>query len=153
MEEIWQVILDVGLLEGWWMTIPHFLLSGSVGLLVYWWTSTTLSRLSFGDIGSHKLLRGDSGIHRFSFLLALSFAFRDVLTSLHVPVNICILDEVLDAALDTVGVRAASRLLKRKARDEKLSLYIISHRDDLNFGCDKTMTVQMSKGFSYIKEE
>ncbi len=100
--------------------------------------------LDFGNLSNGQRARVN---------LALSFAFRDVLTSLHVPVNICILDEVLDAALDTVGVRAASRLLKRKARDEKLSLYIISHRDDLNFGCDKTMTVQMSKGFSYIKEE
>lgn len=100
--------------------------------------------LDFGNLSNGQRARVN---------LALSFAFRDVLTNLHVPVNICILDEVLDVALDTVGVRSASRLLKRKARDEKLSLYIISHRDELNLACDRTMVIQMSKGFSYIKEE
>lgn len=86
--------------------------------------------------------------------LALSFAFRDVLQSLHTPINVCMLDEVLDVGLDTIGVQAAARMLKRKARDESLSLYIISHRgNELDAAFDKIMTVQLSKGFSYIKEE
>ena len=63
------------------------------------------------------------------------------------------LDEVLDVGLDAIGVQSAARMLKRKARDEKLSLYIISHRDEIDSAFDNTMTVQMSKGFSYIKEE
>lgn len=74
MEEIWQVILDVELLKGWWKAIPHFLLSGSAGLLAYWWMSTTLRRLSSGDTPFHGLPRAVSSIHRYSLLLALSFA-------------------------------------------------------------------------------
>ena len=62
------------------------------------------------------------------------------------------LDEVLDVGLDTVGVQAAAKMLKRKSRDEKLSLYIISHRDEINAAFDNTMTIQMSKGFSYIQD-
>jgi len=85
--------------------------------------------------------------------LALSFAFRDVLQSLHEHINVCMLDEVLDVGLDTVGVQAAARMLKRKARDEKLSLFIISHRDEIENAFDSTMTVQMSKGFSQIIHE
>jgi DNA repair exonuclease SbcCD ATPase subunit len=85
--------------------------------------------------------------------LAISLAFRDVLQSLHQKINVCMLDEVLDVGLDAVGVQNAARMLKRKARDENLSLYIISHRDEIDSAFDQTMTIQMSKGFSHVKEE
>jgi DNA repair exonuclease SbcCD ATPase subunit len=85
--------------------------------------------------------------------LALSFAFRDVLQSMHDHVNICLLDEVLDVGLDTVGVQAAARMLKRKARDEKLALYVISHRDEIDSAFDRKMIVQMSGGFSTVRHE
>lgn len=100
--------------------------------------------LDFGNLSAGQRARVN---------LALSFAFRDVLQSLHTKINVCMLDEVLDIGLDTVGVQAAARLLKRKARDEELSLYIISHRDEIDGAFDRTMTIQLSKGFSYIKEE
>jgi DNA repair exonuclease SbcCD ATPase subunit len=83
--------------------------------------------------------------------LALSFAFRDVLQSMHDYVNICLLDEVLDVGLDTVGVLAAAKMLKRKARDEKLALYIISHRDEIDSAFDRKMIVQLSGGFSSVR--
>jgi DNA repair exonuclease SbcCD ATPase subunit len=85
--------------------------------------------------------------------IALSFAFRDVLQNLHTRINVCLLDEVLDVGLDAVGVQNAARMLKRKSRDENLSLYIISHRDEIDSAFENTMTVQMTKGFSYIKED
>lgn len=99
--------------------------------------------LDFGNLSAGQKARVN---------IALSFAFRDVLQSLHVPINVCMLDEVLDVGLDTIGVQAAARMLKRKARDENLSLYIISHRDEIGAAFDKSMVVQMSNGFSYIKE-
>lgn len=100
--------------------------------------------LDFGNLSAGQRARVN---------LALSFAFRDVLQSLHNHINICMLDEVLDIGLDTIGVQAAARLLKHKAREEKLSLYIISHRDEVDGIFDRTMKVQLNKGFSYIVEE
>ena len=85
--------------------------------------------------------------------LALSFAFRDVLQQMHTPINICVLDEVLDVGLCPVGVAAAARLLKQKARDEKLCMYVISHRDELDNTFDRRLVVQLEKGFSYIQQE
>ena len=85
--------------------------------------------------------------------LALSFAFRDVLQNMHQPINVCMLDEVLDVGLDTVGVQAAAKMLKRKARDEKISLNIITHRDEIDNAFDHKLIVQMSKGFSYLNFE
>jgi len=75
MEEIWHLVIE----EGWWKDIlwkpiAHFALSGGVGLLVYWLTSTMLSRCSYGGIGTHKLLKGGFGIHHFSLSVALLFA-------------------------------------------------------------------------------
>ena len=100
--------------------------------------------LEFGNLSNGQRARVN---------LALSFAFRDVLQTLHQQINICILDEVLDVGLDSVGVAEAARMLKHKARDEHLSLFIISHREEMEgaaFG--QTVIVQLSKGFSYLKE-
>ena len=98
--------------------------------------------LSFGNLSSGQEARVN---------IALALAFRDVLQSMHEPINVCMFDEVLDVGLDTVGVQLAAKLLKRKARDEKLSLFIVSHRDEINSTFERKMTVQFSKGFSYLK--
>lgn len=100
--------------------------------------------LDFGNLSNGQQARVN---------IALSFAFRDVLQAMHTPVNICLLDEVLDVGLDAVGVQAAAKMIKRKARDEKLCLFIISHRDEIDSVFDRTMTVQLNKGFSYIIQE
>lgn len=100
--------------------------------------------LDFGNLSSGQKARVNLG---------LSFSFRDVLQKSHDSINVCMLDEVLDVGLDTVGVQNAARMLKRKARDEDLALYIISHRDEVSNIFDKKMVVQMEGGFSTIREE
>lgn len=100
--------------------------------------------MDFGNLSNGQRARVNIG---------LSFAFRDVLQSIHSRVNICMLDEILDVGLDAIGVRAAAKMLKRKSREEKISLYIISHRDEIDSAFDRKMLIQMSKGFSYINED
>lgn len=100
--------------------------------------------LDFGNLSNGQRARVN---------IALSFAFRDVLQNLHSQVNICMLDEVLDVGLDSPGISAAARMLKRKARDENLSLYIISHRDEIDSAFDRVMIVQMRDGFTQISKE
>lgn len=99
--------------------------------------------LDFGNLSNGQRARVN---------IALSFAFRDVLQQLHTPINICLLDEVLDVGLDSVGVQAAAKMIKHMARNDGVSVYVISHREELESAFDKTMVVQMLKGFSYIKE-
>lgn len=99
--------------------------------------------LDFGNLSAGQRARVN---------LALSFAFRDVLQNMHTKVNVCMLDEALDHGLDTVGVQSAIKMLKRKARDEGLSMFIITHRDVDN-AFDHVMTIQLSKGFSYVVTE
>jgi len=74
MEEIIRYIVED---IGWkliWAPAAHFALSGGVGLLVYWLTSTTLLRYSSGGTSIRVFPRVEFGIHRFSFCLALAFA-------------------------------------------------------------------------------
>jgi chromosome segregation ATPase len=87
--------------------------------------------------------------------LGLSFAFKDVLENIHKrKVNICMLDEVLDHGLDSVGVQAAARLVKQKGREDGVSMYIISHRhDQIDSVFDQKLVIQLSQGFSYVKED
>lgn len=99
--------------------------------------------LDFGNLSAGQRARVN---------LALSLAFRDVLQNMHTKVNICMLDEVLDHGLDGVGVQAAVKMLKRMARDEKLSMFVITHRE-VDTAFDHTLTIQLSKGFSYVKTE
>jgi len=100
--------------------------------------------LDFGNLSSGQKARVN---------LALSFSFRDVLQRSLDSVNVCMLDEVLDVGLDGVGVQNAARMLKRKSREDELTLFIISHRDEVSGIFDKKLVVQMSKGFSNIKLE
>ncbi len=100
-------------------------------------------QLDFGNLSSGQKARVN---------LALSFSFRDVLQRSLDSVNVCMLDEVLDVGLDSVGVQAAAHMLKRKAREDDLTLFIISHRDEVSGIFDKTLTVTMEKGFSSISQ-
>lgn len=83
---------------------------------------------------------------------ALSLAFCDVLQKIHRKINIQIFDEVLDVGLCPHGVAAASRLLKRKAREEHLAVFVISHRDEISNAFDNTLVVRQADGFSYIED-
>lgn len=96
--------------------------------------------LDFGNLSAGQRARVN---------LALSFAFRDVLQNMHTKVNICMLDEALDHGLDSVGVQSAIKMLKRKAREDQISMFVITHRE-VDSAFDHTMTIQLSKGFSYV---
>lgn len=100
--------------------------------------------LDFGNLSSGQKARVN---------LALSFAFRDVLQQSHDTINVCMLDEVLDVGLDSVGVQNAAKMLKRKATDENLTLFIISHRDEVSNIFDNRMIVRMEKSFSSVRLE
>lgn len=82
--------------------------------------------------------------------LGLALAFRDVQASLHPPVNICLLDEVFDLGLDDEGIDLATKILQKKAREEKLNMFLISHRGLSKTSFDRSYTVSIEKEFSII---
>jgi DNA repair exonuclease SbcCD ATPase subunit len=98
--------------------------------------------LDFGNLSAGQQARVN---------LALSFAFWNVLQSLHSTVNVCMLDEVFDVGLDSVGVQLAARLVKKKAREDNISMFIISHREEISASFDRVLVVEFSKNFSNVR--
>lgn len=82
--------------------------------------------------------------------LCLAFAFRDVLQSRFGKINLCILDECLDTGLGNVGVTQAAKMIKSIAEDNSLSMFVISHRDEVLNMFDKRLEIELRNGFSTI---
>ena len=82
--------------------------------------------------------------------LGLCFAFRDALTYLHSKVNLLLTDEVDGGSLDEQAVSSMIQLLKHKAWDDKIGIFIISHRPEFDGRCDRNLVVRKEGGFSAL---
>lgn len=101
------------------------------------------SELSFKSLSSGQKARVN---------LALSFAFRDVLQSRYGAINFCILDECLDTGLGNVGVQLATKMIKAVAKEHGLSMFVISHRDEIASMFDSKLVIELKNGFSNVIE-
>jgi len=97
--------------------------------------------LDFGNLSNGQKARVN---------LAMSFAFRDVLQNLHGQINICMLDEVLDIGLDAEGVDISSNMLINKGLTEGLSVFVISHKEELYSTFDRIIKVELVDDFTTI---
>jgi DNA repair exonuclease SbcCD ATPase subunit len=100
--------------------------------------------IGFGNLSSGQKARIN---------LALSFSFRDMLQARHGKLMFCILDECLDVGLGNVGVQLAAKMIKSVATDEKLSMFIISHRDEISNMFDSKLVVSLKSGFSTVESQ
>lgn len=82
--------------------------------------------------------------------IGLTMAFRDVRQKMCNPVNICCLDEVLDIGLDSSVMSLAIKMLKKKAKEDNITMYIVTHKDEISSLFDKVMHVYMENDFSKI---
>lgn len=82
--------------------------------------------------------------------LAMSLAFRDVLHHLHSTFNLLMLDEVDGGAICTAGMDSIVKLLKQKNRDDKMGIWMISHRPEAIGRFDRDILVLKERGFSSI---
>jgi DNA repair exonuclease SbcCD ATPase subunit len=98
--------------------------------------------LDFGNLSAGEKKRVNT---------ALALAFRDVLHHLHAKSNLLLIDE-LDGQLDGAGIDAIIHLLKQKARDEDLGIYVISHHPAVAGRLDRTMIISKQHGFSTISD-
>lgn len=102
------------------------------------------------DLDFANLSRGEST----RVILALSLAFRDVYETLFEPINLLIVDEMMDNGLDSGGVESALKILKQLARDTDKSIWLISHKDDLISRVDNVFKVVKENGFTnYVGSE
>jgi DNA repair exonuclease SbcCD ATPase subunit len=68
-----------------------------------------------------------------------------------IDLNLMVIDELLDSALDAGGREDVLRLLRQKSLEENASIYVISHATDLPTELfDKEITLYKKNGFTYI---
>ena len=86
-------------------------------------------------------------------MLSLSWAFRDTFESLYRPINLLYIDELLDNGLDTQGVENALGILKKMSRERNKSIWLVSHRDELQGRVDNILKVVKDGGFTEFHEQ
>lgn len=82
--------------------------------------------------------------------IAISIAFRDVRQKMSNPINICCLDESLDKGLDSSGITAAVKMLKKKSYEDNTTMFVITHKDEVTNLFDDVINVTSEHGFSKI---
>jgi DNA repair exonuclease SbcCD ATPase subunit len=96
------------------------------------------------DLDFDNLSRGE----RNRLILGLSFAFRDVFENLYSPINLMMIDELIDNGMDSVGVENSVAVLKDLVRRRNKSVWLVSHKDELVSRIDKIMKVVKENGFT-----
>lgn len=130
--------------------LQHHLVELGLPHTVIFSPNLTASMSQFGRELSYGCL---SAGQKARINLALFFAFSDISELLHNRINIRMCDEVLDVGLCNQGIKAASHLLKRKAAAENISIFVISHREEIQSFFDNTIVIEVKDGFSQLTQE
>jgi ABC-type dipeptide/oligopeptide/nickel transport system ATPase subunit len=88
--------------------------------------------------------------------IAISFTFRKLLFKyLNIDVNVLILDEYVDSALDKLAIGGIINLLNEICSDNPLTnIYVVSHRNEIVMEINGSkIIVQKTNGISKIIEE
>ena len=92
------------------------------------------------DMNDYSILAGDNEVdldlrsagERMKLLISSQLAFRKFLMSrFNVCMNVMIIDEVVDRALDSVSIQKLLGLLLQLSQKENTNVYIISHRGEV----------------------
>jgi DNA repair exonuclease SbcCD ATPase subunit len=92
-----------------------------------------------------------SGGQQARINLAIAFAFRDVVQARHQKINLCILDECLDLGLSNLGIKQAAKMIKDVAKENELSMYVITHRDEIQKSFDKQLKAILKGGLTEVE--
>lgn len=107
--------------------------------------STTISEFN-NEIDYENLSTGQKA----RINIALSFAFRDVLQKRHGKITFTILDECLDSGLGNIGVQMTVKMIKEVVKEEGISMFVISHRDETTTMFDSKLEIEKNNKFSSI---
>lgn len=82
--------------------------------------------------------------------LALWAAFRKVREKRYGAIPFCMIDEALDNGLGNVGIQNAAKMIKSIAKDEKISTFVISHKDEISTMFSSKLEIELENKFSKI---
>lgn len=92
-----------------------------------------------------------SGGQQARINIAIAFSFRDVMQARYQKINLCILDECLDTGLSNLGVKLASKMIKQIAKENDLSMYIITHRDEIKASFNRKLKSVLKGGLTTLE--
>ena len=101
------------------------------------------------DLDFDNLSRGE----RNRLILGLSWAFRDIFESLYSTINVLFIDELIDSGMDSNGVEASLAVLKKMVRERGRSLFLVSHREELQGRVGDVLNVIKENGFTTFTQE
>lgn len=101
------------------------------------------------DLDFDNLSRGE----RNRLILGLSWAFRDIFESLYSSINVLFVDELVDSGMDTNGVEASLAILKKMVRENNRSVFLVSHREELQGRVSSVLNVVKESGFTTFSQE
>lgn len=101
------------------------------------------------DLDFDNLSRGE----RNRLILGLSWAFRDIFESLYSTINTLFVDELIDSGMDTNGVEASLSVLKKMVRESNRTIFLVSHRDELQGRVSNVLNVVKENGFTSFSQE
>ena len=81
-------------------------------------------------------------------VLALAWSFRDVWETMNQPLNLLMIDELVDSGMDSKGMDLALEILKKNARDRSKNIFLISHKDELTSRVPRILLVQFENNFT-----
>jgi DNA repair exonuclease SbcCD ATPase subunit len=81
-------------------------------------------------------------------VLALAWAFRDVWETMNKPLNLVMIDELVDSGMDSKGMDLALEILKKNARERSKNIFLISHKDELTSRVPRVLLVQYENNFT-----
>lgn len=96
------------------------------------------------DFDFEQLSNGEAN----RLILALSWSFRDMWESMTHPMNLMMIDELVDSGMDSQGMDNALEILKQTARERGKNIFLISHKDELVSRVGKILLVQKENGFT-----
>ena len=119
------------------------------------------------DMNDYSIMSGDKEVdldlrsagERMKLLISSQLAFRKFLLSrFNVSMNVMIIDEVVDRALDSVSIQKLLGMLLQLSQKENTKVYIISHRGEVeqmfNTMADtQTLVIQKKDNISRIIRE
>lgn len=101
------------------------------------------------DLDFDNLSRGE----RNRLILGLSWAFRDIFESLYTSINVLFVDELVDSGMDTNGVEASLAVLKKMVRESNRTVFLVSHREELQGRVSSVLNVVKENGFTTFSQE
>lgn len=81
-------------------------------------------------------------------VLGLAWAFRDVWETMNRPLNLLMIDELVDSGMDADGMDLALEILKKNARERSKNIFLISHKDELTARVPRVLLVQYENNFT-----